>query len=104
MAFFRERLISEDRLPLGFADGKVSLDAQNVAQCVQTLLVAARDDADADTAVRVWEEAERRGRSPLRVSGSYASLRWSLGPGVLAAAWLTTNERFQSSSENSKKI
>jgi hypothetical protein len=88
MQFFRERLLDADGLPRGFAGGKVSLDPQNVAQCVLTLLIAGGTADDRAAARHVWDEAARRGRAPLAPQRGYASLRWSVGPGVLAAAWL----------------
>jgi hypothetical protein len=67
----------------------VSLDTQNVAQCIQTLVVCPRDKGDLSAALRLWDTTvadvgsrRRRTRRPL------IALRWALGPRVLATAYL----------------
>lgn len=83
-AFFKEHLLTSDGLPRGIADGKVKLDGQNVAQCVQTLVLCSRDDRD--TAMRLWRlgvEPLLRGRG-----GRFPALRWEVGPAVLATSYL----------------
>lgn len=86
--YFKDRLMASSDLPRGVADGEISLDPQNVAQCVQTLVICAEDDSDVGRAVRVWDGATECGKCPLDPSAGLLSLRWSLGPGVLAAAHL----------------
>ena len=81
--FFNEHLLSPDGLPRAVADGAVSLDSQNLAQCIQTLAVCWDQPADRDNALRLWELADDRARGNAR-----PSLRWTLGPLVLAAAHL----------------
>jgi hypothetical protein len=84
LAYFKEHLLTPDGLPRGFTDGRVSLDGQNLAQSIQTLLVCG-DDADAATATRIWQvglpglQLERSARP---------ALRWSVGPFVLSTAFL----------------
>jgi len=88
-AYFREHLISSDGMPLGMADGSVSLDGQNLGQCIQTLLVCGTP-ADAETAFRMWDVGFgvdlRGGRLPRHAK--FPALRWTLGPAVQATAYL----------------
>jgi hypothetical protein len=88
MEYFRRHLVGPDGLPLDFADGTATRDAQSVAQCIQTLIVAGDGERDVVSAVGLWREADRLGASPLERGRGLVSLRWSLGPGVLAAAHL----------------
>jgi hypothetical protein len=84
LAYFKQHLLTPDGLPRGFADGRVSLDGQNLAQCIQTLLVCG-DDGDAGTAARIWE----RGLTGLQLEESARpALRWDVGPFVLCTAFL----------------
>jgi polysaccharide biosynthesis protein VpsJ len=83
-SYFKEHLLTPDGRPRGFADGRVSLDGQNVAQAIQTLLVCG-DAADAEMAARTW----RLGIQRRQLSGPrFPALRWSIGPSVLATAFL----------------
>jgi polysaccharide biosynthesis protein VpsJ len=82
LEFFHEHLMTPEGLPRGFADGGVSLDTQNVAQCIQTHVVCARDARDLTAAVRLW--------SATTGSPEDTALRWSLGPRVLATSYLLT--------------
>ena len=88
--YFLARLMAREGLPLGFADGCISRDPQNVAQCVQTLVVCAGDRRDVSAALRVWMLAmDADGTNHSRsTSAPFAALRWSLGPRVLATAHL----------------
>jgi hypothetical protein len=83
-SYFKNHLMTPKGLPRGFADDHVSLDGQNVAQCIQTLLVCG-EDSDVSTAVRLWE----LGFSGLQLDEPGArSLRWAVGPFVLSTAYL----------------
>ncbi len=82
--YFKKHLLTPDGLPRGFADGRVSLDGQNLAQCINTLLACGGDDGVRD-AGRLWRlAAEQRG---VQVS-PFPALRWTIGPLVLATAAL----------------
>ena len=84
-AYFKRHLLTPDGLPRAFADGKVDLDGQNVAQCVQTLVVCGGED-DRAAAVHLWRtqvEPVLTGRG-----GRFPALRWVQGPAVLATAYL----------------
>jgi hypothetical protein len=83
-SYFKEHLLTPDGRPRGFADRRVSLDGQNVAQAIQTLLVCG-DAADAEMAARMW----RLGIQRRQLNGPrFPALRWSIGPSVLATAFL----------------
>jgi polysaccharide biosynthesis protein VpsJ len=82
--YFKKHLLTSDGLPLGFADGRVNLDGQNLAQCINTLL-ACGDDADGRDAGRLWRLAVEQHR--VQVS-PFPALRWRIGPLVLATAAL----------------
>jgi hypothetical protein len=86
LGYFHEHLMSPDGLPRGFADGGVSLDTQNVAQCIQTHVVCARDASDLTAAFRLWSATAVAATTT--GSAEDAALRWSLGPRVLATAHL----------------
>jgi polysaccharide biosynthesis protein VpsJ len=83
-AYFREHLLTPNGLPRGFADGRVSLNGQNLAQAIQTLLVCG-DAADRLAAARIWRLGIQL--RPLD-EGGFPALRWSIGPSVLATAFL----------------
>lgn len=86
--YFHTRLMTEG-LPRGFADGGVSLDAQNVAQCIQTHVICPRDQRDLTAALRIWTVTTAAGAlRPRRSPRPLAALRWALGPRVLATAYL----------------
>jgi hypothetical protein len=88
-AYFVEHLLTSDGLPRGIADGPPSLDGQNVAQCVQTLVVCAREPAHLQSAEQLW------GRClPRLLSGGgdrFPALRWTVAPAVLATAYLASS-------------
>jgi hypothetical protein len=84
LRYFHERLMTPEGLPRGFSDGRVSLDTQNVAQCIQTHVVCARDARDLTAAFRLWSATEVAATTKAR----YTALRWSLGPRVLATSHL----------------
>jgi glycosyltransferase involved in cell wall biosynthesis len=84
--FFTEHLLTEEGLPRGLADGKVSLEGQNVAQCVQTLVVCSPDARHHRHAHRLWQLGLAR-----RLAGRgtrFPELRWTVAPAVLATAYL----------------
>ena len=81
LRYFHEHLMTPEGLPRGFSDGPVSLDTQNVAQCIQTHVVCARDARDLTAAFRLWS-ATKEGLA------RDTALRWSLGPRVLATSHL----------------
>jgi polysaccharide biosynthesis protein VpsJ len=83
-AYFKNHLLTRDGRPRAAADGRVSLDGQNVAQAIQTLVVCG-DESDARAAAGMWRLAteERRFHEP-----DFPALRWSIGPLVLATAFL----------------
>jgi hypothetical protein len=87
--YFGDHLLTPDGLPRRVADGKVSLDGQNVAQCIQTLVVCKRDSRDTLAAHRLW-----RGCLARRLGGGgsrFPALRWTVGPAVLATAYLLSS-------------
>lgn len=83
LRYFHEHLMTPEGLPRGMSDGRVSLDTQNVAQCIQTHVVCARDAGDLTAAVRLWYTT-----APAATTRGYTALRWSLGPHVLASSHL----------------
>ena len=85
-SYFVDHLLTPDGLPRGLAGGRVSLDGQNVAQCVQTLVVCSRGPHDVATAHRLWRLCLPwllRGGG-----GRYPALRWTIAPATLATAYL----------------
>jgi hypothetical protein len=83
-AYFKQHLLTPEGQPRRFANGRATRDGQTLAQAVQTLVVCGGDD-DVATAARIWSVA----RSRIRLdAGSQPMLRWSLGPFVLATAFL----------------
>ena len=82
--YFRRHLMTADAVPRGFADGKPSLDGQNVAQCIQTLLVCGGDAQARGDASRLW----RLTVSKMLASNRAPSFRWVLAPAVSATAYL----------------
>lgn len=88
-AYFKEHLLTPAGLPRGFADGRVSLDGQNVGQCIQTLISCGDMAADTRSAVRVWRiKIETDVIGARRWGTGFPALRWALGPEVLATAVL----------------
>jgi len=87
--FFKEHLITPGGMPRAMADGSVSLDGQNLGQCIQTLLVCGTA-TDAEAALRMWDVGFgvdlRAGRLPR--NAKLPALRWTLGPAVQATAYL----------------
>jgi hypothetical protein len=82
-AYFEAHLLTPEGLPRALADGAASTDAQNAAQCVQTLIACGTKD-DLDRALGVWRAAVSRHLDPPREE--LLSLRWNIGPAVLATA------------------
>lgn len=84
--FFKRHLVDVSDMPLDFADGKVSLDGQNFAQCVQTFAVCGRQSsADIEVGMNVWRELVK---IPSLNRNRGHELRWTYGPSVLATAHL----------------
>lgn len=79
--YFQDHLMAGDGLPRAFADGATSTDAQNAAQCIQTLL-SCGGESQIDRALEVWRAALSRHLSPRREE--LLSLRWNVAPAVLA--------------------
>ena len=89
LEYFKEHLLTSDGLPRGFADGKVSLDGQNLAQCIQTLVVCGGEASDRRAATHIWQLGlEDLLDGQLSRKKSFPALRWSIGPAVLATAYL----------------
>ncbi len=97
LRFFREHLVTQDKLPRYFADGPVSLDGQNFAQCIQTLTVCAQNQRDLEIARSMWmsvyhpDQFRTIGSSLQKQIGAaiqFPELRWTIGPAVLATAHL----------------
>ena len=86
LRYFHDRLMTPEGLPRGMSDGRVSLDTQNVAQCIQTHVVCARDARDLTAALRLWSVTEVGATTEGPVPDT--ALRWSLGPRVLATSHL----------------
>jgi hypothetical protein len=84
-AYFEQHLLTRDGLPRSRADGRVGLDGQNLSQCIQTFVVCGGPDRHAQ-AVRLW----RAHVVPLLAGGAgrFMTLRWEVGPAVLATAYL----------------
>ena len=80
--YLQARLMAPSGLPRSSPDGPVAQDGQNVGQLVQTLAVCG-DPAQMRRACEIWQaHAQPR---PFRPA---ASLRWDIGPVVLAGAHL----------------
>lgn len=93
-SFFKDHLLTSDGLPRGFADGRASLDGQNLGQCIQTL-VTCGTSAERTSALRLWHLGFGEGRAS-DVSGSgrrFMALRWTVAPAALAGAQLLRSLR-----------
>lgn len=88
-AYFADHLLTPEGLPRGLADGKASLEGQNVAQCIQTLVVCGRGPADSAAALRLWQRCVEPVLSGRR--HGFPALRWSIAPAVLATAYLASS-------------
>jgi hypothetical protein len=101
--YFVDHLLTADGLPRGVADGKPSLEGQNVAQCIQTLVVCSRGPHDASAAGELWQ---RCGPRLLSSRGDrFPALRWTIAPAVLATAYLaasTSNAAYASTIRSSE--
>jgi hypothetical protein len=90
MEFLRAHLIGPSHLPRRSPGGPVVRDGQNVGQLIQTL-VTCGDARDRRIATELWlrstSDSARRG-SATHGDRGVASLRWELGPTVLAGARL----------------
>jgi hypothetical protein len=92
--FFKRHLLTQDAMPRYFADGKVSLDGQNFAQCIQTCVLCAQRKEEIGLAVKIWYNMIDKNGPDLGVdTASIAAevspsinLRWTVGPAVLATA------------------
>jgi hypothetical protein len=88
-AYFKGHLITRGGLPRGFADGRVSLDGQNTGQCIQTLITCGEATTETQDVAQLWRtglEATLLGATCGRAG--FPALRWTLGPAVLATAFL----------------
>ncbi len=94
--FFKCHLINESGIPLGLADGRVSLDGQNFAQCVQTFAICSQSSADLKAGLLSWQKMIE---IPSLKEINYPKLRWTYGPAVLATAHL-----FNAISRNSMEV
>jgi hypothetical protein len=89
--YFRAHLLDgESGLPLATSDGATTSDPQSVAQCAATLASSGVPN-DLETAWRTFGHfpvlERERVMQPRGISGgSFLSLRWHVGPAVLAAA------------------
>lgn len=83
--YFKQHLLTPDGLPRGFADGRVSLDGQTLAQAIQTLVVCG-NESDVTMALHLWGLGAGRGNG----SSQFLALRWTIAPLVLAAAFLVS--------------
>jgi hypothetical protein len=86
MEFLRTRLIGPSHLPRSSPGGHVVRDGQNVGQLIQTL-VTCGDTRDRRAAADLW----RRWTSESSTGTHAGSLRWEVGPTVLAGAHLATH-------------
>ena len=92
--YFKRHLLTQDAMPRYFANGKVSMDGQNFAQCIQTCVLCAQREEEIDLAVKIWYKMIDKNRRNLGLdSGSHETkvspainLRWTVGPAVLATA------------------
>ena len=66
LEFFRSHLMTEEGAPRAVSDGAVSVDGQNVAQCVQTLAVCSNQPSDWENAGYLWHQANERCRETSR--------------------------------------
>lgn len=92
MEFLRTRLIGPSDLPLSSPDGRVVRDGQNVGQLVQTLLTCGTN-RDRHVATELWLRWAPGASGADIASGSghrAPSLRWEVGPVVLAGARLAS--------------
>jgi hypothetical protein len=86
--FFKTALLDNDGLPLARVGGRVSLDGQNVAQAIQTLVVCGGSD-DLTAAKRLWRQQLEPLLSTKRPPGErFVALRWTVAPAALATAYL----------------
>ena len=92
-AYFEEHLLTADGLPRGYADGRPGLDGQNVAQCIQTLVLCDGGPSARERARRLWRNFVRGLLTGETEARSYPALRWDLGPAVLATAHLARTRR-----------
>jgi hypothetical protein len=83
--YFKQHLLTPDGLPRGFADGRVSLDGQTLAQAIQTLVVCG-NESDVTMALHLARLGAARGNG----SSQFPTLRWTIAPLVLAAAFLVS--------------
>jgi hypothetical protein len=86
MEFLRTRLIGPSHLPRSSPGGRIARDGQNVGQLIQTL-AACGDTRDRRAAADLW----RRWTSESSTGTRAASLRWEVGPIVLAGAHLAAD-------------
>jgi hypothetical protein len=92
--YFKNHLITKDAMPRYYADGRISNDGQNFAQCIQTICICKENKDDLNLAIRLWKNNNKltklkksflikeRTKSLFNI---YPDFRWSLGPMVLAS-------------------
>jgi len=91
MEFLRTQLIGPSHLPRRSPGGRVVRDGQNVGQLIQTL-VTCGDARDRRIATEVWLRWTSQSPAGGTTQGSrhMTSLRWEVGPTVLAGARLAS--------------
>jgi hypothetical protein len=89
MEFLRTRLIGPSHLPRRSPGGRVVRDGQNVGQLIQTL-VTCGDAHDRWIAAGLWRQWTSESSAGTHSGHRPASLRWEVGPTVLAGAHLAT--------------
>ena len=92
MEFLRAQLIGPSHLPRRSPGGRVVRDGQNVGQLIQTLLTCgdAREKRVATDLWLRWTSEPSGGQAAPQSVSRGASLRWEVGPTVLAGARLAS--------------
>jgi hypothetical protein len=96
--YFNEHLMTDAGMPLGVADGPISYDGQNFAQCIQTMVICGDGEGDIQKGHTIWENMIKIKQLNLVVQSQnnyrkgYPQLRWTYGPAVLATSYLLSTE------------
>ena len=93
LSYFESHLITPTDIPREYANGAPTTDAQTVAQCVQTLALCG-GAGGLERALRIWRGSVSRHLDPR--PEELLSLRWTLGPAVLATAHVLDRSRDES--------
>ena len=93
LSYFESHLITPTDIPREYADGAPTTDAQTVAQCAQTLALCG-GAGGLERALRIWRQTVSRHLDPRPEEP--LSLRWTLGPAVLATAHVLDRSRDES--------